>query len=429
MTLEIIPEDDIAACGGDQMLGVFMHKLFGWASNTAARLITIDGQEWIGCSTKRWITERKPWGKKANVSKYMFERMLARGRKLGVLNTRQWPCRFENWKTVLHARPTDAYFERRTSAAQRRSSAGPAHGFCRTDAGPAQNPDHDHKTTSGTESFIGVPADAGHAITPPACAPGEEHEAIASSGGSSPLPPGSVTPLSKVVTPKQLWSVWVDACFEHYGMTLECATAKQLGQLRALLSIVRDRGLDPVTFVTTVIADWSWLTSRVRKKTDGASYIPSEPTLGFTARFLGHLVSVVQDEAARKVEEAKRDAERKAQHEKDKAEREAAHLAWQRAKQAELDALAKQGAEFPTKEAAVEAMYRCIGRGEAFQFVQGEAIRAFLSSWGGDDQLNDTAIFAKYRQDLFNGFNDYCETETAGGEEQVSPVVPFPKAA
>ena len=148
VTAKFIPEDDIDACDGDQLLGVFMHKLFAWAENTEAMLTKIKGAAWIGCSTNRWITERKPWGKKAKVSKYQFERMLARGRKLGVLETCQWPSRFEAWKTVLHVRPADAYNKRRTDAAQRRSDAGPMHGFYRTDAGPVQNPDQDHETTS-----------------------------------------------------------------------------------------------------------------------------------------------------------------------------------------------------------------------------------------------------------------------------------------
>jgi hypothetical protein len=188
---EIIPEDDIDACDGDQMLGIFMNKLFAWADGTNAGLTKIDGASWIGCSTNRWITERKPWGKKVKVSEHKFERMLARGRKMSVLRTRQWPSRFEKWKTVLHVRPADGYRERRTRAAQRRMDAGQMQGFCGTDAGPVQNPDQDHGTVSRTKSgtLIGVPADADNATTPPACAPGEEHEAIASSGGSSPLPP------------------------------------------------------------------------------------------------------------------------------------------------------------------------------------------------------------------------------------------------
>jgi hypothetical protein len=86
---KIILEDDIDACDGDQMLGVFMHKLYAWADNTKAELTKINGTRWIGCSTNRWITERKPWGKKVKVSKHQFERMLARGRKMGVLETYQ----------------------------------------------------------------------------------------------------------------------------------------------------------------------------------------------------------------------------------------------------------------------------------------------------------------------------------------------------
>lgn len=432
VTAKIIPEDDIDACYGDQMLGVFMHKLFAWAENTEAILTKIKGASWIGCSTNRWITERKPWGKKVKVSRHQLERMLARGRKMGVLETCQWPSRFEMWKTVLHVRPTDGYSERRTSAAQRRSDAGPIQGFYRTDAGPVQNPDQDHETTSGTESVIGVPAGAGHAITPPACAPGEEHEVVAFSGGPPPLPVRSANaPSREAVTPKPLWKVWADACFEHHDMKLERPTEKQKGQLRTLTTVVLGRGSDPVTFVNTVIASWTHLTRQVRAKTDDVQYIPDRPCLGFTTYFLAHLISVVQDEVVRAVKEARNDAERKAQREKDKSEREAAQLAYQRAHQAEQDALAMQGAAFATKEAAVVAMYRSIGRDDAPQSVRGESIRAFLSSWGGDDQLNDTAILAKYRHDLVNGFCDCCATETAEDEEQfiTSGVVPFPKAA
>src|SRR5262249_53878672 len=162
------------ACDGDQMLGVFMHKLYAWADSTNAKLTKINGTRWIGCSTNRWITERKPWGKKVNVSKHQFERMLARGRKIGVLQTCQWPSRFENgdkhWKTVLHVRPADGYSERRTGAAQCRSDAGPMRGFRGSDAGPVQNPDQNHGTISRTKSgiVIRVPADADNAIAPPA---------------------------------------------------------------------------------------------------------------------------------------------------------------------------------------------------------------------------------------------------------------------
>src|SRR5215813_5641767 len=89
--LKIVVEDDIDACDGDQILGVFTHKLYDWANNTKAELTKIHGIRWIGCSVTRWNTERKPWGKKVKVSKYRFERMLARGRKMGVLETCQSP--------------------------------------------------------------------------------------------------------------------------------------------------------------------------------------------------------------------------------------------------------------------------------------------------------------------------------------------------
>ena len=360
---KIIPEDDIDACEGDQMLGVFMHKLNAWADSTDAGLTKIKGTRWIGCSTNRWITERKPWGKKTNVSKHKFERILARGRKMGVLETCQWPSRFEKWKTVLHVRPADGYRERRTGAARCRTNAGQMQGFCGTDAGPVQNPDQDHRTISGTKSgpLIGVPADADNAITPPA--PGEEHEAIASSGGSSPLPPVPPAPFSKSVTPKQLWKVWLDACVEHYSMKLERTTDKQMGQLCDLINIVHGRGLDPVTFVTTIVANWTWLTCRVGEKTDEARYIPDEPCLGFARRFLDHLISLVQEEAARKLDDAGRNADRKARREQAEAERNGARVANERAEPAKLDAMAKQGAQFATKEAAVAAMYACIGGG------------------------------------------------------------------
>jgi hypothetical protein len=219
-------------------------------------------------------------------------------------------------------------------------------------------------------------------------------------------------------------------------MKLERTTAKQKGQLRDLINIAHGRGLDPVTFVTTVVADWTWLTCRVSEKADGVRYIPGEPCLGFTRYFLAPLISVVQEEAARKVKEAKRGAEcvaeRKAQHEKEEADRKAARAAYKRAEQAELDAMAKQGEEFATKEAAVAAMYACIGRGEPIHTVSGKSIRAFLSSWGGDEQLDDKGIFEKYRLDLCRAFFDYADAESAGADRQEpipSNVVPFPNAA
>lgn len=413
--LQVVLADDIDACEGNQMLGIFMHKLFAWADSTSAELTKIKDTRWIGCSTSRWITERKPWGKKSKVSRHQFERMLARGRKMGVLETCQWPSRFENggkqWKTVLHVRPADGYRARRTSAAQRRTDAGPMHGFCGTNAGPVQNPDQDHGTISrtGSEAVIGVPANADNATSPRACAPGDEHEAIASSGGSSPLPPSSANPPSpKAETPSLLWRVWVDLCIEHHGVTFERATRKQMGQLRALLDIVRARGLDPIAFVTTVVAEWSWVTRRVCEKTADALYVPDKPCLGFTRRFLDHLISVVEEEAAHKDKEARRNAERNAERdakrEKEAAKNEAERAAQQRVEQAELEAMARQGVQFATKEAAVAAMYACIGGGAAPQFITGKSIRAFLSSWAGDERLDDKAICDKYRRSLAEGY-------------------------
>jgi hypothetical protein len=429
---KIILEDDIEACDGDQLLGVFMNKLYAWADSTNAGLTKIKGTRWIGCSTKRWITERKPWGKNNKVSKHQFERMLARGRKMGVLKTCQSPSRFEKWKTVLHVRPADGYSERRTGAAQCRTDAGPMQGFCGTDAGPVQNPDQDHGTISGPKSgtVIGVPADADNAITPAfpeksmRLSPPPEAQALSPQFRRPPSP--------EAMTPMQLWKVWVHACVEHHGMKLERATDKQKGQLRAMLDIVQGRDLDPFTFVTTVVADWTWLTCRVSEKTDDVQHIPAEPCLGFTRRFLDHLISVVQEEAARKVKEARRDADRKAQREKEEAKNKAALVAHARAEQAKLNAMAKQGAQFATKEAAVAAMYACIGRGDPIHTITGKSIRAFLSSWGGVDQLDDKAICAKYRRDLVKGYFDYVEAEEAGGEQQQpipGSVVPFPKAA
>ena len=215
-------------------------------------------------------------------------------------------------------------------------------------------------------------------------------------------------------------------------MKLERMSDKQKGQLRDLINIAHGRGLDPVTFVTTIVADWTWLTRRVGEETDDARYIPDKPCLGFTRYFLAHLISVVQEEAARKVKEAKRDAERKAQCEKEEADRKAARVAYKCAEQAELDAMAKQGAEFATKEAAVAAMYACVGRGDPIHTVSGKSIRAFLSSWGGDEQLDDKGIFEKYRLDLCRAFFDYADAGSAGADRQEpirSSVVPFPKAA
>jgi hypothetical protein len=215
-------------------------------------------------------------------------------------------------------------------------------------------------------------------------------------------------------------------------MKLERATDKQKGQLRAMLDLVQSRGLDPVGFVTTVVADWTWLTCRVSEKTDDVKHITAEPCLGFTRRFLDHLISVVQEEAAGKVKEARRDADRKAQRKKEKAKNKAALVAHARAEQAKLNAMAKQGAQFATKEAAVAAMYACIGRGDPIHTVTGKFIRAFLSLWEGDEQLDDKAIYEKYRPDLAQGFWDYCEAETTRGEEQQSmhsSVVPFPEVA
>ena len=433
MTPKIIPEDDIDACGGNQMLGIFVHKLFAWADNTEAGLTKIKGASWIGCSTNRWITERRPWGKKVKFSKHQFERMLARGRKMGVLATCQWPSRFENWKTVLHVRPADGYMERRTRAAQRRTDAGSMQGFCGTHAGRMQNPDQDLETISETKSVtgIGVPAGADNAITPPACATGEELEAIASSGGSSPLPPVPPPPLSNSVTPKQLWKAWVDACDKHHDMKLERATAKQMGQLRRVIDVVLTRDLDPVTFANTVIAEWNYYARQVRQRTDDVQFIQDTPHLGFATRFLEHLISIMQDDLERRIEESRNDDERKLQRVKNEAERDAARLAWQHTEEAELDAVAKQGAEFTSRRAAVQAMYRCLGRGNAVQSIQGQSIRAFLSSWGGDEQLDDAAVCAKYRRDLGNAMLDYCEDEKTGDEQQpvTSSVVPFPNAA
>lgn len=407
-------EDDIDACEGDQMLGIFMHKLFTWADSTNAGLTKIKGTRWIGCSTNRWITERRPWGKKHKVSRHQFERMLARGRKTCVLETCQWPSRFEKgdkqWKTVLHVRPADGYIARRTSAARRRTDAGSTRGFCEANAGPVQNRDQDHGTLSrtGSEAVIGVPAKADNAITPSACVPGEEHEAIASSGGSRPLPPVPPPPSPRAETPNQLWKVWAEQCFQHHGLRFEQATLKQKGQLRALQDIARGRGLDPIAFVTTVVADWSWLTGCVRERTSDVLYVPNEPCLGFTRRFLDHLILAVEEEAARKVEEARRDAERKAKHkadrEREEAECTAARVARERVEREELDTMARQGAQFETKEAAVASMYACIGGGKAPQLISSKSIRAFLSSWGGDEQLNDEAIHEKYRPDLGQGY-------------------------
>jgi hypothetical protein len=250
-------------------------------------------------------------------------------------------------------------------------------------------------------------------------------------------PPGSAGPPSpKALTASTLWQVWVDGCVEHHRTKLERMTDKQKGQLRDLINIAHGRGLDPVTFVTTIVADWTWLTRRVNEKTDDVRYIPDKPCLGFTRYFLADLISVVQEEAARTVKEAKRDAERvaerKAQREKEEAEHKAARVAHECAERAKLDAMAKQGAQFATRDAAVAAMYACIGSGDPIQSVTGESIRAFLSSWGGDERLDDKAICKKYRLDLAQGFWDYGEAETAGGEEQrliSGNIEPFPKAA
>ena len=224
----------------------------------------------------------------------------------------------------------------------------------------------------------------------------------------------------------------MDRCVEHYGMKLERTSDKQKGQLRDLINIVHGHGLDPVTFVTTVVANWTWLTCRVSEKTDDVRRIPGKPCLGFTRYFLDNLISVVQEEAARKFEEAKRDAERNARLEKEAVAREAARVAWKAEEKVKLDAIAEQGAQFATKEAAVAAMYACIGSGDPIQSVTGESIRAFLSSWGGDEQLDDKAICKKYRLDLCQGFYDHVDAERAEGKGQQpipSSVVPFPKAA
>jgi hypothetical protein len=127
---KIILEDDIDACDGDQMLGVFMHKLYAWADNTKAELTKINGTRWIGCSKNRWITERKPWSKKVKVSKHQFERMLARGRKMGVLETCQWPARPSRrriWRTQDRCGPMQV---------GRWADAGLSRVQCRTGAEP-----------------------------------------------------------------------------------------------------------------------------------------------------------------------------------------------------------------------------------------------------------------------------------------------------
>ena len=90
----MIQADDIAAVPCDEMLGVFANAFFAWAATSGT--VMVRGEDWIACSRGRWITERKPWGKKVQgLSEHQFERMLARGRKKGVLETCQWPSRFE----------------------------------------------------------------------------------------------------------------------------------------------------------------------------------------------------------------------------------------------------------------------------------------------------------------------------------------------
>ena len=132
---KIIPEDDIEACDGDQLLGVFMSKLYAWADSTNAGLTKINGTRWIGCSTNRWITERKPWGKNNKVSKHQFERMLARGRKMGVLKTCQSPSRLRSGRRSCTSVPPTAI----ANAGPVRPNAGRTRGRCRAFAGPMQD--------------------------------------------------------------------------------------------------------------------------------------------------------------------------------------------------------------------------------------------------------------------------------------------------
>jgi hypothetical protein len=48
-SIKITVEDDIDACDGDQILGIFMHKLYAWADSTKAGLTKNQGHplDWL----------------------------------------------------------------------------------------------------------------------------------------------------------------------------------------------------------------------------------------------------------------------------------------------------------------------------------------------------------------------------------------------
>ena len=220
----------------------------------------------------------------------------------------------------------------------------------------------------------------------------------------------------------QLWQVWVEECARHYDLKLERATEKHKGQLRKILEVAQSRGFDPKTFIAAVVSDWVQLTRRVRQETDDAKFIPGEPCLGFTTRFLDQVISAAQEEAARRADEARRDAERRARREEDEAAKNAAIAGRERADQRQLHDLAARGARFTNKAEAVEAMYACIGNDGPIQSITGEAIRAFLSSWDEDDPLDDNALCQKYRRELAGQQVAFVEAELSDDLQQREPL-------
>jgi hypothetical protein len=180
----------IAACDGDQTLGVFMHYLCSWIATTESNLAIAKQQAWIACSRDDWLKKRRPWGKKVKKSPTTFSHMLTVGKKLDVLRKTTGRVSFNRWEDpILHVAPTDIFFEKLRYYDTRLATTWQAVGnplatHWQPDGNSTAAPDH-HTHGHGHGHLVsGAPASAG--ACPPT--PGEEPSAESHDSSKKSLP-------------------------------------------------------------------------------------------------------------------------------------------------------------------------------------------------------------------------------------------------
>lgn len=296
-------EDDIVACDGDELLGVFMHWWFGFEATTSAKLTVYDGRRWLAMSREDLRTKHQPWGKKRTISRATFDRMLAKGKKLGVLATCQRPSRYAGYKSVLHVAPTDAYMARRREAAESRLrvECEPVESRVRVGREPVEsrvrNSDHNQDRDHDRDSEQGWRASANASDTPvsgqtstgvvlqlvtnPEGHGGPKHMANADDVAAKfkPLnPPKNWAATLKPDNGHQLKKLWQTECAARDVKAMNVTNA-QMAQLKAVAKI----GGGP-DFIARIVRQWDEFT--LHAIDIGAFNPPAQPSISFMQKYV-----------------------------------------------------------------------------------------------------------------------------------------------